>query len=211
MEVHVVDRNNRHLYGEVLDASFALRAEVFVREMQWRALQEVDARERDQFDTPEAVYFLAVDRGRVAGGLRRHCSLQPTLLSEVFPYLAARGFERAPDVYEGTRIHVAPEWRTEHPNKVAGYLNWAFWAHTLAQGGRAVHLVTYAQYVPTMIRSGLRPRPLGPPTRHEDMDLMAVAAAVNEDVLIDLLTFYDIAPVPLRTEGTSLAPAKQVA
>ncbi|MBV9078971.1 MAG: hypothetical protein JO048_16030 [Methylobacteriaceae bacterium] len=176
-----------------------------MREMRWSALRSIDGRERDQFDTEGATYFLAVEQGRLAGGIRLHCSLAPTLMSEVFPHLATRGFERAADVYEGTRLYVVPERRTEHPNKVSGYLHWSVWAHTLARGGRAIQLVTWATYVPLLMRSGLRPRPLGLPTEHEGMQLMAVSTAVSEEVLMDLLVYYDIEPVPLVTTG--LAPS----
>ena len=201
MEIHVVNAANVDRYQQWMDDTFRLRSSIFIDEMKWRALREEDGRERDQFDNEDATYFLAVDEGRIAGGARLHCSLMPTLMSEIFPHAAERGFERAPDVYEGTRLFVAPEWRTEHPSKVAGYLNWAVWAYVFGCGGRAIHLVTWASYVPMLMRSGLRPQPLGLPFQHDDMQLMAVTTAVDEKVLQDLIVFYDITPLTLITTG----------
>lgn len=211
MELHIVDQSNVHLYQDAMRMNFRLRADIFVKEMGWRALQVEDGLERDCFDTTSATHYLAIDGGRVAGSTRRHCSLEPTLLSEVFPHMASRGFARAADVYEATRICVARPWRTKHPNRVAGLLTWALWAHTFQQGGRAVNLVTYAGYVPQLMRSGLRPRPLGLPTPHEDMELMAVETAVDEAVLQSLVAYYGFAPTPWTTTGITLAREAEAA
>lgn len=201
MDIHVVNADNGSIYQGLMDETFRLRASIFIDEMRWRALRAQDGRERDQFDNEQATYFLAVDDGRIAGAARLHCSLSPTLMSEIFPHAAERGFERAADVYEGTRLFVSPEWRTESPNKVAGNLNWAVWAYAFSRGGRTIHLVTWASYIPRLTRSGLRPRPLGLPFQHEDMQLIAVATAVDEKVLEDLIVYYDIEPPRLVTPG----------
>ena len=209
VEIHIVDRENAALYADLLDEHFRLRSEIFVDELRWSGLRSANGRERDQFDTPEATYYLAVERGRLVGGLRRNCSLGPTLLSDVFPHLAQRGFERAGDVYESTRQFIIPELREQHPCKVAGYLQRALWGHTLLQGGRAVQFVTWAWYVPLLTRSGLQPTPLGLPTPHEEMQLMALRTPVNEQVLEDLTAFYDLGFAPFVTTG--LSPAKREA
>lgn len=201
MEIHVVRGDNRHLYGRLLDENFRRRADIFVEEMRWRALRRIDDRERDQFDTPEATYILAVEDGRLLGGIRLHPSTGPTLMSEVFPHLAAAGVGSTPDLWEGTRLYIVPERRTEHPNKVSGVLHWAAWAYALRQGVRAIRLVTWASFVPHLMRSGLRPRPLGLPTPHEDMTLIAVETAVDEQALVDMLAYYDIEPVQILDEG----------
>ena len=107
-----------------------------------------------------------------------------------------------------------PERRTERPSKIAGLMHWAVWAHTLAQGGRAINLVTYASFVPHMARMGLRPRPLGLPAEHDGMHLMAVSTAVDATVLEELMTFYDILPVPFVTTGVpagAISPSQIVA
>ena len=201
MEIHIADASNAHLYTELLDENFKLRSEIFVDEMQWRALRSVDGRERDQFDTADATYYLAIQDGKLVGGVRRHCSLVPTLLSDVFPHLAQRSFERSPDVFESTRLYIVPEHRTHHPSRVAGYLQRALWGHTLLQGGRAINFVTWSWYPPTLVKSGLRPKPLGLPTDHDDMSLIAMTAPVDEEALQSLTAFYDLGSAPFVTTG----------
>ena len=207
VDIHVVDRTNRHLYAELLDENFRLRAEIFIDELGWKALRASNGRERDQFDTDDATYYFAVENGRLVGSIRRHCSLAPTLLSDVFSHLAPHGFRREAEVYESTRQYIIRAYREEHPCRVAGYLQRALWAHSFEQGGTAINFVTWAWYVPLLTRSGLRPKPLGLPTRHDDMDLIAVTCPTNTDVLDALTAFYDLEPTPFLREGLT-APAR---
>jgi acyl-homoserine lactone synthase len=207
MEIHVVDKSNAHLYRDMLDENFRLRAAIFIEEMKWSALSNVNGRERDQFDDDTATYYFAVEGDRLVGGIRRHCSLDPTLLSDVFPHLATRGFERAANIYEVTRLYIAKEARGRPPCRVAGYLQRALWGHSLIEGGSATQFVTWASYVPLLARSGLRPSPLGMPTRHEDMQLMAVRSPIDERVLAELTAYYDLGPAPFLTEGLDEARA----
>lgn len=203
MEVHIIEAENRSLYGQLLEDNFRRRAEIFIDEMRWSALHRVNGRETDQFDTPDATYVLAVEFGRLLGGIRLHCSLTPTLISEVFPHAAPLA-ERAADVLEGTRLYIVPERRTEHPNKVSGVLHWAAWTHAHHRGARAIQLLTHAAFVPHLMRSGLKPKPLGLPTSHDDMVLQAVSTEVSPDVLTAMLAFYDIEPVPLLRDGSTI-------
>jgi acyl-homoserine lactone synthase len=208
MEIHIVQAGNAHLYEALLDENFRLRASIFVDELKWSSLRSVNGRERDLFDRGEATYYFAIHEGRLVGSIRRHCSLAPTLLSDVFAHLAERRFERAADVYESTRQYVIPEYREEHPCKVAGYLQRALWGHSLLEGGRAVNFVTWAWYVPLLTKSGLRPKPLGLPMPHEDMQLIALTCPVDEQVLDGLTAFYDLGPARFVTTGLEAAPSR---
>ena len=66
--IHVVTRDNRHLYGNELQQYFRLRHEIFVEERGWKDLYRPDGLEIDRYDNEHAVYLLAIDRERVVGG-----------------------------------------------------------------------------------------------------------------------------------------------
>src|SRR5262249_23853091 len=109
LAVHVVRDSNRHLYADQLDQYFRARHDIYVKERGWKELDRPDGREIDQFDTPNAVYLVALDDGRVVGGHRLVPTSAPTLLSDVFPFLALRGVPRRQDIYELSRIFVVRE------------------------------------------------------------------------------------------------------
>jgi acyl-homoserine lactone synthase len=70
LAIHVVRSSNSHLYAEQLDQYFRARHDVYVKERGWTELDRPDGREIDQFDTPSAVYLMAIDGERVVGGHR---------------------------------------------------------------------------------------------------------------------------------------------
>ncbi|NJL08906.1 MAG: hypothetical protein HC900_12165 [Methylacidiphilales bacterium] len=109
--IHVITSRNRHLYEGELTQHFRVRYDIYVRDRQWLALDRPVPLEVDQFDTLDAIYLLSIDKGKLLGGSRLIPSMQPHLLSEVFPYLAPRGVPRRADVFEWTRIFVAKDQR----------------------------------------------------------------------------------------------------
>src|SRR5262249_53515545 len=121
-DIHVVQKENRHLYESLFDLYYRLRYDIYVRERCWMALDRPDGREIDQFDTEEAVYFLALDGTKIAGSMRVVPTTCPTLLSDVFPQLNLRPPIRRPDVYELSRIFVVPERRGERAGSNLGTL-----------------------------------------------------------------------------------------
>src|SRR5256885_6512949 len=76
-------------------------------------LEKPDGREIDQFDTPSTIYLMALEGSTVVGSHRLVPTLQPTLLSDVFPHLSLRPPIRRADTYELSRVFVAKEWRGE--------------------------------------------------------------------------------------------------
>ena len=91
MEVHVIRRENRHLYADILENYFRLRHQIYVVERKWMELERPDKREIDQFDTDDTVYLLGLDGRAIVAGMRLVPTTSPTLLSELFPALALNG------------------------------------------------------------------------------------------------------------------------
>jgi acyl-homoserine lactone synthase len=100
--IHVISAVNRHRYEDVLDQHFRMRHEIFVEERKWEALRKPDGREIDAYDNEDAIYLLALENRRVLGGCRLHPTTKPTMMSEVFPHLAAeRGCPVDPHLDQG--------------------------------------------------------------------------------------------------------------
>lgn len=112
MQVHVITNANAHLYPDELDQFFRIRHQIYAVDLQW--VPEADnGRERDQFDTKEAVYLLGILGTKVIAGSRFTPTHLPHMLSAVFPHLCTRngGLIRSPHVAEWTRGFVVPEFR----------------------------------------------------------------------------------------------------
>jgi acyl-homoserine lactone synthase len=112
-EIHAVHAGNRHLYEDAIERHFQIRHDVYAKERPWMYAGCSDGREVDQFDTDKTVYLLGIERGKgVVAGSRLVPTLEPHLMSEVFPQLATiRGLPTAYDIFEWTRSFVVPEKR----------------------------------------------------------------------------------------------------
>src|SRR3954470_11265773 len=114
IKVHVIRRENRHLYADVLEDYFRIRHQIYVVERRWMDLDRPDKREIDQFDTDDTIYLLGLDGNAIVAGMRLVPTSSPTLLSELFPGLALNGPVRRHDIYELSRIFVVRQRRGEH-------------------------------------------------------------------------------------------------
>ena len=110
--IHAISAVNRHLYEDVLDQHFRLRHDIFVEERRWETLRRPDCREIDSYDDEDTVYLLALEGRRVIGGHRLYPTTKPSMMSEVFPHLAAvRGYPVDPLVWEWSRYFVVRDRR----------------------------------------------------------------------------------------------------
>jgi acyl-homoserine lactone synthase len=181
MEVHVIRRDNRHLYSDVLEEYFRLRHQIYVVERKWAALDRADRREIDQFDTDETVYLLGLEGRSIIAGMRLVPTMMPTLLSELFPKLSLNGPVRRPDVYELSRIFVIPRRRGEHAGpRAEAVIQAAAMEYGLSTGLSAFTIVLESWWLPRLLDQGWVARPLGLPVDIDSMATMAVIVDINE-------------------------------
>ena len=195
MQVHVIDSSNSHSYIDELDEHHCLRNKIYIGERKWRALHEKDGREYDQFDLPDAIYLLALtNSGEVAGGTRLLRSTGPTLLSDVFPFLAnVRTFERADDVLEWTRFFVAPRFRESgRLCRVGGIVSAALIDYCLQSRVRRLNAVGETWWMPRISTLGWRPRPLGLPHEHDGMSICAWTIDITAGALRTTREVYNL-------------------
>jgi acyl-homoserine lactone synthase len=159
-EIHVVQRDNRHLYESYFDPYFRLRHDIYVKQRKWMALDRPDGREIDQFDTEDAVYLFCLDGGQLIGAMRAVPTLSPTLMSEIFPYLSIRGPVHRPDVYELSRIFVIPERRGEHAGpRIEMLLLTAIMEYGISIGLTGFSIVLESWWLPRFERCGWKAHP----------------------------------------------------
>ena len=192
--VHVVDRSNRGAYRDELEQHFRLRHEIYVGERGWYDLDRPDGREVDAFDTEDAVYLLGILPGHgVVAGSRLVPSLQPHLMSDVFPQLAPHGVLRANDIFEWTRIFVVPALRRRgSPCVAAGIVYCAIIEFCLLKDIRQLSIVCETYWVDRLAKLGWNPRPLGEPIEYRGETILGLVVEMGEPALKTTRQVYAI-------------------
>lgn len=187
VEVHVVQKENRRHFEHLFDGYYRTRYDIYVRQRKWIALDRPDKREIDQFDTDETAYLFAIEGDKVVGSIRAVPTLQPTLLSDIFPELNIRGPIERPDVFELSRIFVLPEWRGERakPQLEVG-LRAAAFEYGLSMGLGGFTSVIETWWLPRFQADGWKIRPLGLPVEIDGMSVVAVYITCDEETWLTM-------------------------
>lgn len=179
--IHAISAVNRHLYEDVIEQHFRVRHEIFVDERKWEALRRPDRRDIDGYDNEDAIYLLALEERRVLGGYRLYPTTKPSMMSEVFPHLAAvRGCPADPLIWEWSRFFVVRDRRD-------GALNLQLMAAAqefcLDQGIERLCLVMETWWLPRFHDIGFTVAPLGLPALVDGAWTMAITIDVSQDAL----------------------------
>jgi acyl-homoserine lactone synthase len=181
VEVHVIRRDNRHLYTDILEGYFRLRHQIYVVERKWMDLDRPNKREIDQFDRDDAVYLLGLEGRNIVAGMRLVPTIGPTLLSELFPQLALNGPVRRHDVFELSRIFVVRSRRGEHAGpRAEAVIQAAAMEYGLSIGLSAFTIVLESWWLPRLLDQGWQARPLGLPVEINSMSTVAVIVDIND-------------------------------
>jgi acyl-homoserine lactone synthase len=179
--IQVITKDNRTYYSDVLDEYFRLRHKVFVEERGWHDLRRPDGREMDAYDNDHATYLIALDKGRVIGGLRLYPTLLPHMISEAFPHLVKeRGALTGATILECTRYFIVKERRT---GRTDCRLLAAFQQFCLEEGITEVTAVVEMWWLPRWHQAGFKVRPLGMPTLVEGQPCIVAAIRISEESL----------------------------
>jgi acyl-homoserine lactone synthase len=179
-QVHVITKENEHLYQEQMEEYFHLRQEIFVNERGWRDLNCIGGREIDAYDNENAVYLLAIDQNRVVGGQRLYPTLLPHMLSEVFDHMVQRGIPRAQHIWEWTRYFVIKNRRI---GRTDCRLLAAIQQFCLEEGITEITAVVEMWWLPRWQQVGFNVRPLGLPTMIEGQPCIAAAIGISQESL----------------------------
>jgi acyl-homoserine lactone synthase len=181
-EIHVIQRENRHLYEPYFDRYFRLRHDIYVKGRKWMALDRPDGLEKDQFDTEEAAYLFCLDNSQLIGAMRAVPTNLPNLMSDIFPYLSVDGPICRRDVYELSRIFVIPERRGEHAGpRIEMLLLTAIMEYGISLGLTGFSIVLESWWLPRFLRIGWKAHPLGLPQMIDEMSVLAVLVDCEEE------------------------------
>ena len=121
VEIHVVGAPSAPRHASLLDSYHRWRHLIYIEERGWTDLNTENGRERDQFDTEDAVHLIAVLDGDVVGGSRPIPMAKPTLLATVFPHLVEHGAMPTDSrSFEWTRMFVVPAHRLGRRSRSVG-------------------------------------------------------------------------------------------
>jgi acyl-homoserine lactone synthase len=213
-----------------LSLAFEFRHRAFVEEAGWENLRRDDGKEIDQFDVDETIHIILINNGEVEAYSRLNPTVDPHILSEVYPHLAAVGVPRAPEVWEWSRMGTAKNARRDGHgwNSPIGLLVRAVTYVALQNGIQFLTWQAHPVWVTRAGELGFYPEPLGLPQRvageriiaikmqvdplvFDTMDALGVPrVAVHEgcggDMMHHILPLSDL-PTVLRTAGTiGIAP-----
>lgn len=185
IQVHCVTSDNAAFYEDELDSYFRWRHLVYVEERGWSELAREDGRERDDFDTDDAVHLLALDDGAVVGGSRIMRACGPTILNQVFPDLVDReAIPRDAETLDWTRMFVVPGLRLgNRPGTVKGAMFCAVIEYALMVGARQVGGVMETFWLSYFARLGLRTRIMGLPRNIAGSMTLAAFIQIDEAAL----------------------------
>jgi acyl-homoserine lactone synthase len=203
--IHIINNRNRDDYADALDAHYRIRHDIYVGERKWMKLRKPDGRERDQFDTRDAIYLLAMEGEKVVGGSRLIPSLKPHLLSEVFAHMALKGVPRDNAIYEWTRVHVIKE-RREGRNRggTIGGIFCGILEYCLAHEVTALTALVEMWWLPHFHEMGWTVRPLGVPELIEGEWSVAIMLDVSRTALESTRALFGISGSVIANAGREI-------
>ena len=210
VEIHVVGAPSAPRHASLLDSYHRWRHLIYIEERGWTDLNTENGRERDQFDTEDAVHLIAVLDGDVVGGSRLIPMAKPTLLATVFPHLVEHGaMPTDSQSFEWTRMFVVPAHRLGRRSRsVGGALLCSVMDYCCTVGARRVGGVQETYWLPRWHEFGWTVRPLGLPQEIAGSMTLAAFMDVSADALAgaraatgwsESLLVWDAAPAPRRT------------
>lgn len=176
---YVIDKQNRHLYEDVLDQMFRLRKKIFVDERGWE-MPVQDGKEIDQFDTEDADYVLYIDdKGDIKVGLRYMPYSVPNMTKDVFGHLLYEP-PKGRLVYEMTRAFIVEEARD---SGLFSLLLCAKYEYLLWRGASHLIEVVDTRFLPMLLETGWHMRVVGKPEPDESGVHVPIMTPVNQKAL----------------------------
>lgn len=201
VRIHIIDWSTRKRYRKQLERYFRIRHDIYVEHRKWRSVARPIGIEMDAFDNEHAIYLVAIDDNtdKIVGGSRLVPTLQPHLMSEVFPMLASDGPPRAEDVFEWTRFFIVRTLQTRGKSSpFAGVMLAGIQEAALHLGIRQISVVCEAFWPRRIEALGWKARRLGDVLAHPDGDIVALLIDVSREALDATRRSYGI-------EGSLLA------
>jgi acyl-homoserine lactone synthase len=181
--LHLIDASNKHLpeQAALLEQSYRVRYDLYVKGRGWRALDRPDGREIDQFDTDHAKYLLWADEGEVIGGARFVPTDRPHLMSDVFAHIVTFApIPRDPRVWEVTRLFTSRSGHSAaNRRNITGEVFCAMFEMALHFELKAITVVCDTFFLPRLLDAQIEIAPLGLPTPYDEGTCIACRMPVS--------------------------------
>ncbi|WP_296614656.1 acyl-homoserine-lactone synthase [Sphingomonas sp.] len=178
-----IDDYPESAHAFALETMFADRKAQFVDFFRWDVPVVEGRYEIDQFDTPHAVYLVAIDEsGRHEASLRMLPSWLPHLLGDIFPHICIGGVPVGPSTWESTRLCLPSRHGAARRKELRNALISAMADFALARGIEHITGVIPEAFRREVLAMGWRAEPLGPSLRIEGGPIGAFRIEVTPDM-----------------------------
>jgi len=181
------------------------RKEVFVDRLKWN-LNVKDGQEKDQFDTPDAVYLLASDgpQAELKASARLLPTTRPHLMSEIFSENCTNGAPAGPEIWEISRVCISNRVRNRAERiRLTASIAAASVEFGLHNDLRYLTFISTMVIVPHILSFGWDVKPIGEAFGRGVSKSIALKADVSEKGLRAIRENYSLpAPVLFSTSET---------
>jgi acyl-homoserine lactone synthase len=173
--IKVITSDNIDDNPELMEKVWRFRHVQFVERLGWRELANDSGREKDRFDTDDAIHLVAEKNGCVVGYSRLLRSSGPHLLSDVYPeIMQGRAWPRERTVYEWTRCISDVEAGRFGEIQASHLLITGVLEFCLTAGIRGMIVETHPKLVSWMLETGYEVEPLQMPQMMNGVPIVPV-------------------------------------
>lgn len=181
--IFLVTGENRGEFYRELTEMHRQRKRVFVDQLGWQ-LECAEGLETDEFDGPEAIYLLLVERDELLASARMLQTDRPHLLGSVFPYLCPDGVPTGQTIWESTRFCPSPDvLDPAEKRRLLGVMIAGMIEAALLFGVDQITFVAGGALKPVALAAGWAAKPLGPTIKSRGDRLTACVADATPDGL----------------------------
>ncbi len=174
-------------YPGLFRRMYRQRYEIYVKRRKWKGLKPVDDMEKDQYDTADAVYLIALDEDdEILAALRLLPSEGPHIFGDLFPHLAGpAGVPTGEEIFELTRFYVAPSATSKETRDwLIGVLCSGLIEYCLGRGITRISSVIDTFLLKLMLSMDWTVKPLGLPQRYPEGIAVAVLIEMQPEMLV---------------------------
>lgn len=164
-------------HADIMEQVWHFRHRQFVDRLGWEACRRPDGREIDQFDGDEAIHLPLVVDGNVVGYSRLLPTLEPHLLSDVYPHLMDGAcWPRGARIFEWTRCIAEVSDKKIAGVPISNILMTGVMEYCLVAGIETLVVETHPKLVNLLLTTGWDVMPLAAPSVLEGALIVPITA-----------------------------------
>lgn len=193
-----------HDYDDIMEKVWRFRHCQFVERLGWEACRRADDREIDQFDGQEAIHLPLIVGGEVVGYSRLLPTLQPHLLSDVYPHLMdGAEWPRGERIFEWTRCIAEISDKTIGNVPISNILMTGVMEYCLVAGIDMLVVQTHPKLVNLLLTTGWDVMPLAAPSMLDGSLIVPITARPS---MAGLLKHHELYGIDGSVLDLELAP-----